>query len=168
MAFITPGTAVAGDVLTAAFWNEQVRDQFVEIAPFFATFTSWTPQIDQGATTNIAKTVNYARYLKIGRFVLASAHMSITGTGTTNNAVIVTLPSGANIASTAIIALGSGRVVDQSVADYQVIAIRQSATSIVFVNAAGNTAGGVVGINPNFALASPDVITFTIMYEASS
>lgn len=26
MAWTTPGTAVAGDVLTAAFWNEQVRD----------------------------------------------------------------------------------------------------------------------------------------------
>jgi len=26
MAFTTPGTAVAGEVLTAAFWNEQVRD----------------------------------------------------------------------------------------------------------------------------------------------
>jgi hypothetical protein len=29
MAFTTPGTAVAGEVLTAAFWNEQVRDNTV-------------------------------------------------------------------------------------------------------------------------------------------
>lgn len=31
MAWTTPGTAVAGDVLTAAFWNEQVRDNSLAI-----------------------------------------------------------------------------------------------------------------------------------------
>jgi hypothetical protein len=31
MAFTTPGTAVAGDVLTAAFWNSDVRDNSLEI-----------------------------------------------------------------------------------------------------------------------------------------
>lgn len=31
MAWTTPGTAVAGDVLTAAFWNEQVRDNMADL-----------------------------------------------------------------------------------------------------------------------------------------
>jgi hypothetical protein len=31
MAWTTPGTAVAGDVLTAAFWNEQVRDNMTHL-----------------------------------------------------------------------------------------------------------------------------------------
>ena len=31
MAFTTPGTAVAGEVLTAAFWNEQVRDNLANL-----------------------------------------------------------------------------------------------------------------------------------------
>ena len=31
MAFTTPGTAVAGDVLTASFWNSNVRDNSLEI-----------------------------------------------------------------------------------------------------------------------------------------
>jgi hypothetical protein len=31
MAFTTPGTAVAGDVLTAAFWNSNVRDNSLEL-----------------------------------------------------------------------------------------------------------------------------------------
>jgi hypothetical protein len=35
MAFTTPGTAVAGDVLTAAFWNEQVRDNMLMGNPVF-------------------------------------------------------------------------------------------------------------------------------------
>jgi len=32
MAYTAPGTAVAGDVLTAAFWNQQVRDNITELA----------------------------------------------------------------------------------------------------------------------------------------
>jgi hypothetical protein len=31
MAWTTPGTAVAGEVLTAAFWNEQVRDNLADV-----------------------------------------------------------------------------------------------------------------------------------------
>jgi hypothetical protein len=166
MAWTTPGTATAGSVLTASFWNTQVRDQFIEVAPFFSDWTSYTPQIDQGATTNIAKTVNYARYLKIGRMVIVSVSLSVTGTGTTNNAITVTVP--ANIATTATVVLGSGRVIDSNVADYQVMVIRTNTAQVAFVNATGNTGGNSVGASPNFALASPDVITFTIMYEAAS
>jgi hypothetical protein len=35
MAWTTPGTAVAGEVLTAAFWNEQVRDNMLMGNPVF-------------------------------------------------------------------------------------------------------------------------------------
>jgi len=35
MAWTTPGTAVAGEVLTAAFWNEQVRDNMLIGNPVF-------------------------------------------------------------------------------------------------------------------------------------
>jgi hypothetical protein len=35
MAFTTPGTAVAGEVLTAAFWNTQVRDNILMGNPVF-------------------------------------------------------------------------------------------------------------------------------------
>jgi hypothetical protein len=34
MAWTTPGTAVAGEVLTAAFWNEQVRDNALFLYDF--------------------------------------------------------------------------------------------------------------------------------------
>jgi len=34
MAFTTPGTAVAGEVLTAAFWNEQVRDNTSDLRSY--------------------------------------------------------------------------------------------------------------------------------------
>ena len=37
MAWTTPGTAVAGDVLTAAFWNSNVRDNSLMGNPVFTT-----------------------------------------------------------------------------------------------------------------------------------
>ena len=38
MAWTTPGTAVAGEVLTAAFWNEQVRDNLTELRKYQTQF----------------------------------------------------------------------------------------------------------------------------------
>lgn len=40
MPWTTPGTAVAGDVLTAAFWNEQVRDNMASLAAAGTTLPS--------------------------------------------------------------------------------------------------------------------------------
>ena len=69
MAWTTPGTAVAGDVLTAAFWNAQVRDQMTEVAPIMNAWTTFSPTIAQGVTPNIAKTVTYSKYVRVGKFV---------------------------------------------------------------------------------------------------
>ena len=70
MAFTTPGTAVAGDVLTAAFWNTNVRDNMVELAPFFTGWTSWTPALTgSGFTITQGNSTVVGKYLKVGRFV---------------------------------------------------------------------------------------------------
>ena len=87
MAWTTPGTAVAGDVLTAAFWNEQVRDNtdflYDEV---FKGFTSWTPTytgITVGTGGNAANTGAYLRLGNIvifyGSFVLGTSGFSVSG-----------------------------------------------------------------------------------------
>jgi hypothetical protein len=57
MAFITPGTAVAGEVLTAAFWNTQVRDNLNALDAAGANDVGLvhitTVTISAAATTNI-------------------------------------------------------------------------------------------------------------------
>jgi hypothetical protein len=53
MAFTTPGTAVAGEVLTAAFWNEQVRDNSLALKH---TSTLYASQVRTTIETGISAT----------------------------------------------------------------------------------------------------------------
>lgn len=92
MAWTTPETAVAGDVLTAAWLNQNVRDNLDALAPFFSTWTSYTPQIDQGASTNIAKTIEYAKYLIVNKTVWLNVKVKFTGTGS-NAMMTMTFPT---------------------------------------------------------------------------
>ena len=66
MAWTTPGTATAGEVLTAAFWNTQVRDNMVELAPFSAAWTSWTPT---WSNLTVGNGVLVSKYIKVGKYV---------------------------------------------------------------------------------------------------
>jgi len=59
MAWTTPGTATAGEVLTAAFWNTQVRDNLNDIRMAqMCTYvwTSWNPTNNTGTNTNAPST----------------------------------------------------------------------------------------------------------------
>ena len=55
------------------------------LAPFFTGWVSYTPQIDQGASANIAKTVNYAKYLRVGNLVMVQLNVTFTAGGTGSN-----------------------------------------------------------------------------------
>ena len=96
MAWTTPGTAVAGAVLEADFWNSNVRDNLNEIAPFFAAWTSYTPTITaaSGTPTTVSAT---CRYLKIGRLVLFSTQVTVTTVGTAAGNMQVALPFTADV-----------------------------------------------------------------------
>ena len=98
MAWTTPGTATAGEVLTAAFWNTNVRDNSVELAPLALAWTDFTPQLRQGST-NIASTRTFAKYLTVGKTLWAIARVVSTGTGT-SGPVKLSLPSGFTLALT--------------------------------------------------------------------
>lgn len=96
MAWTTPGTAVAGAVLEADFWNSNVRDNLSELAPFFAAWTSYTPTITaaSGTPTTVSAT---GRYLKIGRLVLFSTQVTVTTVGTAAGNMQVALPFTADV-----------------------------------------------------------------------
>jgi len=169
MAWTTPGTAVAGDVLTAAFWNSNVRDNSNEFAPLFAAWTTYTPQIDQGATTNIAKTVTYARYLKIGRLAIVQARLDISGTGTAGSAVTITLPTAvvpvSNTASAGY--FGWGLIFDNSTNTQYVINVRASTTTQLSF-ASDVTSNNFWGAVPSIAIAASDQMHFSFICETTS
>jgi hypothetical protein len=167
MAFVPPPTEVTvGSVLTASRYNEDVVDNMTELAPLFSAWTSWTPIVAQGVSTNITKTVNYAKYLKVGRLVIANCRLDITGTGTAGSGLTISLDAAITAASTGP-RVGGVHVFDSSTSTrYTGQAEFTSTTTVSFV---GDWAGGGAwGTNPNIALASGDQIGFSIMYEAAS
>jgi len=93
MAWTTPGTATAGEVLTAAFWNTQVRDNMVELAPFFATWTSFTPTL---TNVTVGNGTHNARYLKIGRLVIVNYEFTLGSTSSVAGAPVFSLPFSAS------------------------------------------------------------------------
>ena len=89
MAWTTPGTATAGEVLTAAFWNANVRDNSLEFEPLFAAWKSYTPTL--GVWTLGSSTLT-GSYLKVGRFCAVEIDLTLNGATTTGSNPTFTLP----------------------------------------------------------------------------
>jgi hypothetical protein len=159
MAYTTPRTWVAGETVTAANLNTHVRDN--EIA-LYGTDSSYTPTLSQGASTNIAKTVNHARYVQVGRLVHCYVTLTSTAAGTAGSAITVTLPvtaSGHVNPQT----LGNGYYYDASATTYYTMAaFYATSTTVQFI--ADNASAGVVGTTPAVTVASSDIVSFHVVY----
>ena len=141
----------SGQVLTAATMNS-----------IGAAWETWTPTVTQSGA--VTATTTLGRYMRIQKLVIAVAKMTITGTGTANNAVTLSLPITANNTAQMI---GSGSIYDSS-ANLLDLVICEGATTTT-TKFYRNGAGGAAfwGIDPNVALGSGDVISVTFMYEAA-
>ena len=164
MAWTTPKTDFApGNVLTAAQMNA-IGNNLAEFSPLFAAFTSWTPRIDQGANTNIAKSATDAKYVKVGRLVIANCAITMSGAGVAGSAVLlkgVSLPAAA-----ASNVFGNGLLFDASTTTYYNVTAQMNGSDLQFVSdIATNQAWGV---NPNVAIASGDTFRLSFIYEASA
>ena len=62
------------------------------------TWTTWTPTVTQSAT--VSKTMNYGRYIKLGRLVIASFDFTPTSGGTAGQPIILTYPGSFTPANT--------------------------------------------------------------------
>jgi hypothetical protein len=90
MAYTAPGTAVAGDVLTAAFWNSNVRDNITELAgaPFARNILyNGAMQISQRGTSTASITT--AGYYTADRW-----NVAIGTLGTWTQSVTADAPTG--------------------------------------------------------------------------
>jgi len=129
-------------------------------------WTTYNPQVDQGASTNIAKSTQYANYMRMGRMVWCQISMTVTAAGTAGSAILISLPITALFSTDYVI--GSARILDASggaATDYVGVAYLQSATRVGLVIAGTSN---YVGANPNFALANGDLVKFSFMYEAAA
>lgn len=131
-------------------------------------WTSFTPTLTQSSA--VTKTVTYAKYEKIGRFVAMVVRLDVTGTGTANSAVTVSPPFTAAAAND--IPLGTGYIYDASSGSPFAPAIVSfsTTTALHFIDttASASVYLGQTGTIFSSALASGDVISISALYEAAT
>jgi hypothetical protein len=173
MAFTTPGTAVAGDVLTAAFWNSNVRDNLDDhetrlnvLAPFSSAWTSYTPTMGGGWLLGNATTD--AKYLKVGKFVAFAGQITVGSTTTKGTTMTIALPVAAASAARMNGSMQASVVVGGVI--YNMLVNRQSTTIIEIasnlITGSYVRYTGVTATVPN-TWATSDVIWFGGTYEAA-
>lgn len=158
----TAGIATELGVRAAADTALSGRVTTVEAA--YAAWTSYTPTLTQSGA--VTKTVNYAKYLQMGKTVFCNVMLTITGAGSANNVVLVGLPVTASTSSAVVI--GSGFLYDQSVGGLWTHAVRlASTTTVEFLATGGGSQQGLTGALFAVALANLDQVEFSIVYEAA-
>lgn len=156
MADASVGTAelIDGTVTTAKLAAGAVNE-----AALGSALVTWTAQIDQGATTNIAKTVNEADYCRIGNQVWFWFDLTLTGTGTGGALVKVTLPVAPAATHATHAHFGVGMYYQLSPAGrYQGALERDDTPTKVVFSVGAGPPNDRVGIAPNIALAVGDTL----------
>lgn len=181
---------IANDTITAtqiaanAIGSSELADNAVDTAALAANavtlakiaseaWTDYTPQIDQGATTNIAKTVTYARYIKSGRMVTVGLNLALTAGGTAGAAFTVTTPVAASASIGSLLPAGSGYFFrSSSGVVYPMLVVFSTSTVVYFWQTANSNADVDAGLGADStfagALASGDQIRCTFTYEAAA
>ena len=118
---------------------------------------SWTPVVTQSVA--VTCTVTRANYHRFGSWCYASCDLAITGSGTSGNAIAVSLPVTASDASDVH---GQFVIVDNTVAIYAGSIYPSSTTAVTFVSDAQTS---LVGVAPAFGLASGDRIRMDVSYR---
>ena len=161
MAWTAPRSWVADEVVTADLMNTHVRDNLKAIGD---AWTSWTPTLSQGVSTNIAKTVTYAKYVAAGKLIIATVKLAPTAAGTAGSAITITLPV---TAATSAFFMGSGAYQDASPAtNYPALVYLNSATTLALFRSDVSWSNAV-GADPNIAVASGDTLHAWFAYEGA-
>jgi hypothetical protein len=142
--------------------NDAIEAIETVLVPAVNAWTSFTPTLSQGVSTNISKTVTYAKYAQLGKVVFCNIRLSITGTGTAGSGILVSLPLAS---ATGNIIIGAGGYFDASVNNYTGWAFCSGTLNVGLVT---HTNGdNLVGVNPNFAVASGDIVNLHLVYETT-
>lgn len=150
------------DFMNGAVLTETQLDTLSADLRALTAWQSYTPTVIQSGTVTV--TVTYAKYISAGKRVRVQVKLTVTGSGTTNNAITVSLPV---TAITSGIIVGDGLVIDQSVDWYPALVQTQTTNTVSFLRTDASPASGAIGVNPNFGLANTDLIFFDIEYEAA-
>ena len=129
-------------------------------------WTSWTPTVTQSGSVTVTNT--RSRYARYGRTIHFSLEVTVTGSGTGTNQIVVTLPV---TAADAGVASGiTGHLLDSSsTTNYAFVGYTTSATTFRLKSTSTDGALGLLGSTTfTAALASGDLIFASGTYEAAS
>lgn len=163
MPYASLTTVVSGTPIASASFGNQVKANFDAAFPLGVDgWTAFTPTLTQSAT--LTKTVNYAKYQRVGRTIFCVINLAITSAGTAGNAILVGLPVTAASSSGIV---GVFRYFDSGSAIYVGTASADGgSTSVTRLFAPSSTAA--FGINPAVTAASGDTVEVSITYEAAT
>lgn len=157
-------TPATGDTVSATYF-EALRDNQETISPRGA-WSTYTPTFAQGASTNIAKTVTHARYMRIGRLVKVQVRVAATAAGTSGSAITLSLPVAPLYTGTDVYPVGTAYYHDVGVAQYMGVASLNNST--VCMVRTDTTPSNYFGADPSFAVASTDLFAVSFEYEAAA
>jgi hypothetical protein len=151
-----PFPFVAGQVLTAA-----------ELNGIGEAWTSYTPTLTQGVT--VTKTVQYAKYTIVNKIVFVSVALAITGAGTPNSVINISLPVTAATGGGSFGApIGAGGFFDLSALAQYSGTVGQNGTTSMWMFADIASAGGsLFGQFPAVTCANGDSVFFNAIYQAA-
>jgi hypothetical protein len=160
----TPRTGVAGEVVTAAEMNSEVRDAFAGIQ---AAWTAYTPVLTASTTNPTGQTFSGSAWIRFGSTVIFRAVVSMAATAGTGN-YSLTLPVAPRNAGIVLIT-GSMYDTSASLAVPAFLDVRSGITTSairVLPTTAGTYLASATAASP-FAVAAGDIFTFDGVYEAA-
>jgi len=137
----------------------------------FGAWATWTPTFRQGANA-VAHTVEAARYMRVGRLVVAKASLTVTGTGTASQPLYVTPPVTPAATGIGHLPIGTGFLSDSSAGGngvYRAFVTATPGSNLFGFFAAHTQSWSDLGVNGfTDALANGDNLRFTAIYEAAA
>lgn len=158
MTFAVPSDLATNDVFPES-WADQVRTNF----SVMSTWASWAITVTQSGAVTHTDTI--ANYIRLADLVIAQFYVDMTGAGTGNNPITLSLPVTASAAGF----LGGAATVTDATGPtvYPAIVEVGSTTTMQFVKAHEGSSGLKIGQDPNFALASGDIVRGFVIYRAA-
>jgi hypothetical protein len=148
-----------GNVISGT-WITQILANLLWLGGTTGAFATNAVSLVQPSGTTIASSSTGSRYWQIGKLIVISVELAITGAGVSGQGMTLSglLPSAQHgVAGTGIYQRTGGGVL------YQVVGLWNTA---YLVDLYGGNGTGKLGANPTFAAASGDNFWFTAVYEA--
>ena len=142
-------TPATGNIIPASDIQDLADD-----LTLLTTWSSYTPTVTQSGA--VTKTVTYAKYISANKLCTVVFKLAITGSGTSTNAITVSLPVTA--ATSGLVLPGNGFVIEHGVNNFPATPYLASTTTVAWSRSDQPPSGTfpvAIGVDPAFGLTIP-------------